>query len=98
MFGVEVHGVPESLYGQAEMGKGPDSHHVVPNPDGGWDVKRSGASRASVHTDTKQQAVDRGREISRSQGTELRIHNKDGKIARSDSHGNDPNPPRDKNN
>ncbi|MHA6766999.1 DUF2188 domain-containing protein [Sphingobium ummariense] len=80
------------------MGKGPDSHHVVPNPDGGWDVKRGGASRASVHTDTKQQAVDRGREISRNQGTELRIHNKDGKIARSDSHGNDPNPPRDKNN
>jgi len=79
------------------MGKGPDSHHVVPNPDGGWAVKRGGANRASVHTDTKQQAVDRAREISRNQGTELRIHNKDGKIARSDSHGNDPNPPRDKN-
>lgn len=77
--------------------KGPDTHHVVPNPDGGWDVKRGGAERASGHYDTKQQAVDAGREISRNQGTEFRIHNKDGKISQSDSHGNDPLPPKDKN-
>ena len=25
------------------MSKGPKSHHVVPNPSGGWDVKRGGA-------------------------------------------------------
>lgn len=73
-----------------------DEHHVVPNPDGGWDVKRNGAQRASVHTDTKQDAVDKGREISQNQGTELVIHNKDGKISNSDSHGNDPCPPKDK--
>ena len=78
------------------MSKGPETHHVVPNPDGGWDVKRGGASRASSHHDTKQDAIDRGREISRNQHTEFRIHNKDGRIARSDSHGNDPFPPRDK--
>ncbi|WP_421837555.1 DUF2188 domain-containing protein [Novosphingobium sp.] len=51
------------------MGKGPKSHHVVPNPNGGWDVKRGGAGRASVHADTKREAIDRGREISRNQGT-----------------------------
>lgn len=73
--------------------KGPDTHHVVPNPEGGWDVRRGGASRASVHRDTKQEAVDCARTISRNQQTELRIHNKDGRISRSDSHGNDPNPP-----
>ena len=78
------------------MAKGPKSHHVVPNPSGGWDVKRGGGERASGHFDTKAQAVDRGREISRNQGTELRIHNRDGRIAGSDSHGNDPNPPKDK--
>lgn len=78
------------------MSKGPESHHVVPNPDGGWDVKRCGASRASSHHDTKREAIDRGREISRNQNTEFRIHNQDGKIARSDSHGNDPCPPKDK--
>ena len=76
------------------MSKGPKSHHVVPNPNGGWDVKRGGAERASGHFDTKAQAIERGREISRNQGTEFRIHNKDGRIASNDSHGHDPNPPR----
>lgn len=76
------------------MSKGPTTHRVVPNPDGGWDVKRGGASRASSHHDTKQDAIDRGRQISRNQGTEFRIHNKDGRIADSDSHGNDPHPPK----
>lgn len=71
-------------------------HHIVPNENGGWDVKRNGADRASVHTDTKQEAIGKGRAISRNQATELVIHNKDGKISNSDSHGNDPCPPRDK--
>jgi hypothetical protein len=76
------------------MTKGPKTHHVVPNSNGGWDVKRGGGSRASSHHDTKQDAIGRGREISRSQSTELRIHNRDGRIASSDSHGNDPHPPK----
>lgn len=69
-------------------------HHVVHNPNGGWDVKRNGAERASAHADTKQDAVDRGRAISRNQSTEFVVHNKDGKISGSDSHGNDPYPPK----
>lgn len=73
-----------------------DEHHVVPNPDGGWDVKRSGADRASRHFDTKQEAVERGRQISQNQGTEFVIHNQNGRISNSDSHGNDPCPPKDK--
>lgn len=76
------------------MAKGSKTHHVVPNPKGGWDVKRGGADRASGHFDKKQDAIDAGREISRNQGTELKIHNRDGKISQSDSHGNDPNPPK----
>lgn len=75
---------------------GRKTHHVVPNANGGWDVKKGGAQRASVHTDTKQQAEKAGRVISRNQGTEFVIHGKDGVIQRSDSHGNDPNPPKDK--
>ena len=72
-----------------------NSHHVVPNSDrGGWDVKKSGASRASRHFDTKAEAERSGREISRNQKTEFVIHSKNGKIQRSDSHGNDPHPPR----
>ena len=76
------------------MSKGPRTHHVVPNPAGGWDVKRGGAERASSYHDTKDHAVDAGREVSRHQGTELRIHNKDGRIASSDSHSRDPYPPK----
>lgn len=74
----------------------PKTHHVVPDSKGGWNVKKGGSTRASVHTDKKTDAINIGREISRNQGTELKIHNKDGKISRSDSHGNDPCPPKDK--
>lgn len=66
------------------------SHHVVPNPLGGWDVKVSGGQKSIKHTDTKQQAVDTARPISQNQKTELVIHNKDGRISQKDSHGHDP--------
>lgn len=75
---------------------GRQTHHVVPNSEGGWNVRRGGSEKSSGHFDTKQEAVDRGREISRNQGTELVIHNRDGRISQSDSHGNDPCPPKDK--
>ncbi len=74
--------------------KGPDTHHVVPDPKGGWNVKRGGAERATSHHETKREAIDEGRAVSRTQETELRIHNRDGKISSSDSHGGDPNPPK----
>ncbi len=70
------------------------SHHVVPNRDGGWDIKKGGYERASGHCDTKSEAIEQGRKISQNQKTELVIHNKNGKISDSDSHGNDPHPPR----
>ena len=72
------------------------THHVVTSPDGGWNVKRGGSERASGHFDNKQDAINRGREISRNQSTEFVIHNRNGRISQSDSHGNDPCPPRDK--
>lgn len=69
--------------------------HVVPNSQrGGWDIKQGGGQRSSGHFDTKQDAVDRARAISRNQESELVIHNRDGKISQKDSHGNDPNPPK----
>ena len=72
------------------------STHVVPNKArGGWDIKQSGAKRSSVHiSTTKKDAVNRARVISRNQRTELFIHNRDGRISRKDSHGNDPYPPK----
>lgn len=66
-----------------------DTHHIVPNPNGGWDVKRGGSKKASHHTDTKAEAERIGRDISKNQGTEFYIHGKNGRIQRKDSHGND---------
>jgi hypothetical protein len=44
--------------------------------------------------DTKQPAIERARELSARQHTELDIHNKDGRISGKDSHGHDSYPPR----
>lgn len=70
------------------------SHHVVPDKNGGWNVKKSGASRASVHTNTKVEAVKMARTISNNQHSELFIHGKNGRIQSRDSHGHDTFPPR----
>jgi hypothetical protein len=72
--------------------------HVVPNENGGWDVKAPGAGRASAHTDTQKQAQDRARHIVHNAGGgKVVTHGQDGKIRDSDTiaPGNDPNPPRD---
>ena len=76
------------------MNKKSKSTHVVPSHNGGWDIKQSGAQRSSGHFDKKSDAVDRAREISKNQKSELNVHNKDGKIGYKDSHGNDPHPPK----
>ncbi|MEU0535505.1 DUF2188 domain-containing protein [Amycolatopsis tolypomycina] len=72
--------------------------HVVPNPNGGWEVKKPGAGRASAHTDTQAQASARAREITANTGGETVVHGRDGRIRQKDTSpkGHDPNPPRDK--
>lgn len=71
-----------------------ETRHVVPNDEGGWSSKKGGSQRASKNFETKKDAEDYSRELSRKEGSELIIHGKDGKIQRSNSHGNDPNPPK----
>lgn len=73
--------------------------HVVPNPGGGWAVRKPGADRASAVTRTQGQAEQTAkRMVSNEGGGEVRIHGRDGKIRDSDTvkPGNDPNPPKDK--
>ena len=75
-----------------------ERRHVVPGSGGGWDVTKPGSSRASAHTDTQAQAVDRARDIvTNAGGGEVIIHGRDGQIRDSDTvgRGNDPFPPRD---
>jgi hypothetical protein len=70
------------------------NQHVVPNGGGGWAVKGEKAERATAILPTKQEAVDRGREIARNQGSELVVHGKNGQIQNKDSHGKDAFPPK----
>ena len=70
------------------------SHHVVPNPDGGWNIRGGGSERSSGHFDTQQEAINKAREISRNQNSELYIHGRDGRIREKDSHGKDLYPPK----
>lgn len=44
---------------------------------------------ATKVTNTKKKAIDAARDIARNQGSELIIHDKDGKIRSKDSHGRD---------
>lgn len=79
------------------MSKAPNSRHVVPNPAGGWDVKKPSAERASAHYRTQDAAVDRARQIlHNSGGGELNVHDRHGQIRAKDTvkPGNDPFPPK----
>ena len=69
------------------------NQHVVPHPNGGWQVKGEGNSKATARTSTQKAAIDIVRRIARNQESELVIHRPDGKIRDKDSHGHDPYPP-----
>ena len=73
------------------MGK---NQHVVPHPDGGWQVKGEGNRRATIRTETQKDAIGIARDIARNQRSELVIHRPNGQIRDKDSYGNDPFPPR----
>ena len=70
------------------------NQHVAPHPNGGWQVKGEGNSRATVRTATQKEAIGVARSIARNQGSELVIHRSDGRIRDKDSHGRDPFPPK----
>lgn len=67
--------------------------HTVPDSDGnGWLNVSDGRTMSSHRT--KETAVSRGRKLARQEKAEHVIHNRDGRIARSNSYGGDPFPPR----
>ena len=71
-------------------GKG---QHVVPN-GGKWAVRRAGAERASGVYSTQKEAIAKGKELAKNQGTELYVHGEDGRIREKNSYGKDPFPPK----
>ncbi|KTC91217.1 DUF2188 domain-containing protein [Fluoribacter dumoffii] len=64
-------------------------HHVVHNVQGGWDIEQTHNS-SILHFKSKKEAVDKARELSKKEHTELVIHDKYGRIETKDSHGHDP--------
>ena len=62
----------------------------------GWAVKKSGSERASRTFETKEEAIEYGRALSKTEQTELYIHKSNGMIQNRNSYGDDPNPPKDK--
>ena len=73
------------------MGK---NQHVTPRPDGSWQVKGAGNSKATIRTKTQAEAITIAREIARNQESELFIHGVNGQIRERNSYGNDPYPPK----
>lgn len=73
------------------MGK---NQHVTPHPDGGWQVKGEGNSRATARTTTQKEAIEIARGIAQNQDSELVIHRQNGQIRDKDSHGKDSFPPK----
>ncbi len=76
-----------------------NERHVVPNPSGGWDVKKPNSQRSSSHQNTQSEAISRARHIvGNSGGGEVVTHGRNGRVRDSDTipPGNDPYPPRDK--
>jgi len=70
--------------------------HVTPHKDGGWQVKKGGAGRATKRTDTQNKAIKIATRIAKNQKTDTKIHSREGKIRGGNSYGNDPCPPKDK--
>lgn len=67
-------------------------YHVVPHEEG-WAVKKNGAERASSLHATKDEAIERGRELARPAAGQLIVHRQDGTIQTEYTYGEDPYPP-----
>ena len=64
---------------EAASNKG-KNQHVTPHPDGGWQVKGEGNSKATVRCKTKAEAEQKAKEIAKNQNANYVPHKKDGKL------------------
>ena len=71
------------------------NQHVVPH-NGDWAVIGEGNEKPTVVVPTQKEAIARAEEIARNQGSDTKIHGRNGEIRAGNSYGNDPFPPRDK--
>ncbi len=68
---------------------------MTPGTDGGWKVKEENASKALSKHDTKDDAVNRAKEVAKNQDLgQVVIHKQDGTIQTEHTYGKDPYPPK----
>ena len=68
--------------------------HVTKNSDDGLNVKKEGSQRASGNFGTKNEAVQRGKELAKNAPLgQIKIHGQDGKIQTEHTYGKEPYPP-----
>ena len=72
----------------------PKNQHVVPDGNGGWNVKGAGNSKATANFNTQAEAINRATQIAQNQNSELFIHGRNGQIRERNSYGNDSFPPK----
>ena len=70
------------------------NQHVTHRPDGRWQVKGEGNSRATAIVNTQKDGIAIGKRIAKNQGSELIIHGKDNLIRERNTYGKDPYPPK----
>ena len=80
--------------GVYEMAKGKNQHVVTHKGD--WAVRGAGNEKPTAVVSTQKEAIVIAQKIARNQGSDTKIHGRDGKIRAGNSYGNDPFPPRDK--
>ena len=69
-------------------------YHVTKNQGSGWGVKKEGGHRSSGNFNTKNEAVQRGKEMAKNAPLgQIKIHGQDGKIQTEHIYGKDPYPP-----
>ncbi|MFA6860245.1 MAG: DUF2188 domain-containing protein [Clostridia bacterium] len=70
--------------------------HVTPKGEG-WQVKNAYAEKAHRIEETQQKAIEVAKREAKNKGTDTKIHGRDGQIRGGNSYGNDPYPPKDRN-
>ncbi|HEV7591369.1 MAG TPA: DUF2188 domain-containing protein [Longimicrobium sp.] len=68
------------------------NQHVVPRGEQ-WAIRGAGNTKDTRRFDTQSEAIARGRQIARNQGSELVIHGVNGRIREKSTYGRDPYPP-----
>jgi len=69
-------------------------YHVTKRPDGRWQAKAEGASRAAAVLKTKAVTIDKARDLAKSQPLgQVVIHKSNGRIQTEYTYGKDPCPP-----